>query len=111
MSIMLRLHCTTLESPSSPMPLSLRHSNFYETTVKELLKMVHNLLAKQYKGPYLELARSHLVLSVFFPKMQKYMGIENVKGATLLTELGLLPGSAIHVQDSRLVNGPRGALN
>ena len=41
MTLMLRLYCSTLESQSSPLPLFLKHSNFYETSVKDILKMVY----------------------------------------------------------------------
>jgi hypothetical protein len=70
-------------------------------TVRDLTKLIHNSLAKHYRAPYLDLTRGNLLLSVYFPKTQKYMNINNADRATLLTELGLYPGSVIHVQDLR----------
>ena len=52
----------------------------------------------------MKLSRSNLVLSVYFPKTNKFMNINSVNGATLLSELGLTPGSEIHVQDKASVS-------
>lgn len=64
MSLILRLYSSTLESHSSPMPISFNKFNFFEITVHDLIKEIHVLLSKKFASPYNQLKSSHLVLSV-----------------------------------------------
>lgn len=97
MSLVLKLYSSTLDSTSSPLPVHLSHRNFFETTIKDLLIEVHHLLAVKYNAPYNQIKKRDIQLSVFFPKTQKYMNINGLKPTTLLVEIGLVPGSIIHV--------------
>lgn len=103
MSLILRLHSSTLESVSSPLPVNFQKFNFYEITVHDLIKEVHWVLSKKHCAPFNQLKARYLVISIYAAKTQKLVDISSVKESMLLTELGLVPGSTIHVQDQRMI--------
>ena len=106
MSLLLKLYSSTLASNSCPMPINISMP-FYEVTVRDLLDQIYVLLAVTYKTPYHQIKKNHIVVSVYYQKVDKYMNINNVKETTLLSELSLFPGSILHVQDSRLITNTK----
>ena len=106
MSLLIKLYSSTLDSNSSPLPINIKRP-FYEITVKDLLNETYELLSGTYKAPYNQIKRGYIVVSIYYAKAQKYMSIDKVKETTLLSELHLLPGGVIHVQDSRLISGSK----